>query len=224
MNIGEDRKMTDKQIQQGVFAALAPRFGSTEIGIAVQDGVVTLCGYVASQRQSHFAEETARQVYGVKAVVNALISPPSAMTRLSDVEIALETVWALEAHNIVVPTKRLQMTVRDGWIILEGEVDRSDQRDVAEAVVLCQPGVRGITNLIAVRPQVSAVEVRHEIEETLLLNAERDAQRISVDTEDSKVILKGGVRAWTEREDAERAAWRAPGVTEVENRILVVPG
>jgi osmotically-inducible protein OsmY len=215
--------MTDKQIQQKVFAALEPQIGSTEIGVAVRDGVVTLCGTIDTHRQSDRAEAAARDVYGVKAVVNELRVMP-AESRLSDVQLALETVWALEAQNTVVPTKRLQMTVRDGWIILEGEVDRSDQREVAEAVVFCQPGVRGITNLIAVRSQVSAVEVRHEIEETLLRNAELDAQRIRVDTCDSKVILQGGVRAWIEREDAERAAWRAPGVTEVENRILVVPG
>jgi osmotically-inducible protein OsmY len=215
--------MTDKQIQQKVLAALEPQIGSTEIGVAVRDGVVTLCGSIDTHRQSDRAEAAARDVYGVKALINELRVLPTE-SRLSDVQLALETVWALEAHNTVVPTKRLQMTVRDGWIILEGEVDRSDQREVAEAVVLCQPGVRGITNLIAVRSPVSAVEVRHEIEETLLRNAELDAQRIRVDTCDSKVILQGGVRAWTEREDAERAAWRAPGVTEVENRILVVPG
>lgn len=215
--------MTDKQIHQQVFAALEPQIGPTEIGVAVQDGVVTLCGHVDTHRQIDHAESVTRGVYGVKAVVNELQVRPAA-SRPSDVQLALETVWALEAHNTVVPTKRLQMTVRDGWIILEGEVDRSDQREVAEAIVLCQPCVRGITNLIRVRSQVSAVEVRHEMEDTLLRNAELDAQRIRVDTYDSKVILKGGVRAWAEREDAERAAWRAPGVTEVENRILVVPG
>jgi len=231
------KKMTDKQIQQSVFAALEPQIGSTEIGVAVQDGVVTLCGTIDTHRQRDFAGQAARQVYGVRAVVNDLRVVPTVIGTLSDMQIALEAVWALEAQNTVVPTKRLQMTVRDGWITVEGEVDTPDQREVAEAVLLCQPGVRGITDLIAVQPQVIPVEVQYEIEEALLLCAERYAGRMRVDTAGLKVIRKGGVRPGTgpalrapasaggcEREDAERAARRAPGVTDVENRILVVPG
>jgi len=158
------KKMTDKQIQQSVFAALEPQIGSTEIGVAVQDGVVTLCGTIDTHRQRDFAGQAARQVYGVRAVVNDLRVVPTVIGRLSDMQIALEAVWALEAQNTVVPTKRLQMTVRDGWITVEGEVDTPDQREVAEAVLLCQPGVRGITDLIAVQPQVIPVEVQYEIE------------------------------------------------------------
>jgi osmotically-inducible protein OsmY len=227
-------KMTDKQIQREIFAALEPQIGSTEIGVAVQDGVVTLLGYVDSHRQREFAEQVARDVYGVRAVVNELRVMPDVSGRLSDLEIALRTVWALETHNTVVPTKRLQMTVRDGRITLEGEVSTVDQREVAETIALCQPGVRGVTNLIAVQPQLSTGDVDREIEEALRLNSPtlmgvRYARRIGEGATDSRLLSKGGVRGWTEREDAEQTGYSLPGghmpdVAEAEDWTLVTPG
>src|SRR5439155_26223629 len=117
---------------------------------------------------------------------------------------------------------RIKITVRDGWITLEGDVEWQYQRQAAEAAVQHLYGVKGVTNLITIKPRVSPTEIRAKIEAALRRTAELDAERITVETDGSKVILRGRVRSWAEREEAERAAWRAPGVMQVENHINVV--
>jgi osmotically-inducible protein OsmY len=181
---------------------------------------VTLSGYVDSYAKRYYAERAAKRVVGVKAVANDLQVKLPFSSQRTDPEIAAAAVKALE-DRITVPHDRIKVTVRDGWITLEGDVDWQFQRAAAENAVRDLIGVKGITNLVTVKPSVSPVEVKSKIEEALKRTAELDAQRIKVEVQDGQVILKGTVRAWVEREEAERAAWRAPGVRKVENQIAV---
>jgi osmotically-inducible protein OsmY len=216
--------MTDKQTQQNVLRELdwEPQVKSTDIGVAVTDGVVTLSGFIESYDQKYHAEQAAKRVYGVRALANDLEVKPGAGGQRADPDIAHAAAHALE-QRITVPHERIKMTVRDGWITLEGEVNWKYQSDAAGAAVRHLTGVKGVTNLIEVKPHASAVEVQSRIEEALRRSAELDARGITVEATDSKVVLRGNVRSWFEKEEAEQAAWRAHGVAKVENRIAIVP-
>jgi len=214
--------MTDKEIQQAVLRELdwEPQVTSTEIGVAVRDGVVTLSGFVDTYGARYHAERAAKRVYGVKAVANDIeVKLPS---EHPDPDIARAAAQALAAR-VTVPHERIKVTVQKGWVTLEGDVDWQYQKEAAESAVRYLAGVRGVSNLITVKPRLSAADIKTRIEQALLRSAELDARRIRVESEDSRVILRGNVRSWFEREEAERAAWRAPGVTKVENQIVVTP-
>jgi osmotically-inducible protein OsmY len=216
--------MTDKEIQQAVLRELdwEPQVTSTEIGVAVHDGVVTLAGFVENFNVKYHAETAAKRVYGVKAVANDLEVTPAGARERPDPEIAQAVVTALQ-HRTTVPRDRIKVTVRKGWVTLEGDVDWKYQSEAAETVIRDIRGVTGISNRVTVKAHVSPAQVKSQIEEALRRSAELDARRIQVEATDSKVILRGNVRAWIEREEAERAAWRAPGVSSVENHIAILP-
>jgi osmotically-inducible protein OsmY len=213
---------TDEQIQKDVLSELKwdARVQPNQIGVIVKDGVVTLTGWVDSYTKKWAAEEAAHRVRGVKAVANEIeVRLPSASER-TDADIAAAVARALE-WDAFIPLDRLDVTVAQGWVTLKGEVEWQYQKQDAERVVRRLTGVKGVTNLITVKPRITPSELKQKIEQALVRSAETDAKRITVEVEGSKVILKGTVRSWAEREEAARVAWLAPGVTSVENRITL---
>jgi len=215
--------MTDLELKRSVESELRwePSLKAPEaIGVGVKDGVVTLSGYVESYPEKLAAERAAARVSGVKAIVNKLEVRLPFSSERTDEDIARAAVNALEWTSSI-PKEKIKITVDKGWITLKGAVDWLYQRTAVEDAVKSLTGVKGVLNLIEVRPAVRRDVVKNAIEDALKRLAELDAQRIQVDTVGSKVILRGTVRSWLERKEAERVAWQAPGVTEVDNQIEV---
>jgi osmotically-inducible protein OsmY len=196
----------------------------TDIAVAVKNGVVTLTGFVRSYAHKFTAERAAKRVAGVVGLANDLeVRLPGADER-PDPEIARDVVANLK---IWLPNswEHIKAVVKNGWVTLEGEVEWNYQREYAERAVRWIKGVKGVSNLIRLRPRVAPApeEIKEKIEEAFRRSVLLDANRITVETHGSEVVLRGTVRSWAEREEVERAAWLAPGVTRVENRIAVSP-
>jgi osmotically-inducible protein OsmY len=211
---------TDEQIQQDVFAELKwdARLQPNEIGVIVKDGVVTLTGWVDSYLKKWTAEDVAHRVGGVKAVANDIEVKLS--SERTDPDIAAAAVRAIEWDSAV-PSDKVQVTVSKGWVTLKGEVEWQYQREDAERVIRRLAGVKGVSNLIMVKPRTTASELKKKIEDSLVRSAQLDANRITVEVQGTKAILRGTVRSWAEKEEAERVVWSAPGIVSVENRITL---
>jgi len=216
--------MTDKDLKEQVERALEwePSIDASDIGVSVDAGVVTLRGNVASYAEKLTAEHVALAVYGVKGLANDLMIHIPNLFQRTDTEIAQAAAGALK-WNVLIPKDRVTVTVTNAWLNLQGTVDWQYQKDAAARAVRNLTGVKGVTNTIAVKSRVKAADVRTEIEAAFRRNAEIDARRINVTAKDGTVILSGNVHSWAERRQAERAAWAAPGVVQVDDRLAIVP-
>ena len=213
---------TDTEIRKNVENALTwePSVMSTHIGIAVDDGVVTLSGHVPSWDEKWKAERAAKRIFGVKALANEIAVDLPGSHKRSDTELAKAAVHALEWRTSV-PEQQIKVTVKDGCVTLEGEVELYYQsRDAAQAIRFLT-GVRRVTNNITVRTAADPKDVSRNIRNAFERSARLDAGRISVEIHGHKVTLRGTVPSWAEKDEAAEAAWAAAGVNDVDNQINV---
>ena len=197
-----------------------PDVDATDIGVTVKNGAVTLTGFVKNYWHKWQAERDAKRVSGVIAVANDIEVRLPAIDKRPDPEIARDCVEALQ-RELPYSYKLLKVVVTGGWVTLEGEAEWQYQRDLAASAVRKVQGVVGVTNAIVLKPQAAPAEVKRRIEDAFKRSALVDASNVTVEAAGGKVILRGRVRSWAEREEAERAAYLAPGVVSVDNRIVV---
>jgi osmotically-inducible protein OsmY len=215
---------SDEEIKRDVEAELKwdPDIDATDIAVSTKNGVVTLAGFVPSYLMKYEAEKAAKRVAGVVGVANDIEVRLPSIDQRPDPEIARDAVAAIKSR-LPISWDRFKVIAKNAWITLEGEVEWNYQRQTAEEAVRTIKGVKGVTNSVVVKPRAEPTDIKKKIEEAFRRNAEIDAGRIQVETRGAEVILKGTVRSWVEREEAERAAWSAPGVVRVEDRIVVSP-
>ena len=197
-----------------------PDIDATDVGIAVHNGVVALTGFVRSYAQRTQAERDAKRVAGVVGVANDIEVRLPALDQRPDPDIARDAVAALKTE-LPFSSEMIKVVVKDGRITLEGSVEWQYARERAENAVKRIRGVKAVTNTIELKPRATPYEIRRKIEDAFRRSAEVDASRITVEANGAEVILRGTVKSWAERQEAERAAWAAPGVVKVDNRVTI---
>jgi osmotically-inducible protein OsmY len=215
---------SDSEIERDVKEELQwnPDLDATDIGVSVSKGVVTLTGFVKSYFDRLEAETAAKRVAGVVGVANDIEVRIPNVDERPDPEIARDAVSALKTQ-LPFSSEHIKVVLKNGVVTLEGQVEWQYQKQTAEKAVRRIRGVKNVTNAIQLKPKVEPAQVKTRIVDALRRSAEVDANRIQIEANGSEVILKGTVRSWIEREEAERVAWSAPGVTKVEDRIVVAP-
>jgi osmotically-inducible protein OsmY len=213
---------SDRDIKSDVEVEIRsdPTIDATDVAVAAKSGVVTLSGFVRSYAEKVRAEAAAKRVDGVVGVANDLEVRLATADQRADPEIARDAVAAIKAY-LPFSGEQIRVVVDKGWVTLEGHVKWHHQREEAERAVRRVKGVKGVINTIQLEPDVQPSEIKRKIEEAFRRSAEIDASRITVETNGGEVILKGKVRSWAERQEAERAAWKGPGVTRVVNQITI---
>jgi osmotically-inducible protein OsmY len=197
-----------------------PDIDATDIAVAVNNGVVALTGFVRSYSQRTQAERDAKRVAGVVGVANDIEVRLPVIDQRPDPDIVGDAVSALRSE-LPYSSENIKVIAKDGKLTLEGTVEWNYARERAEKAVKRVRGAKSVTNSITLKPNVAPYEVRRKIEDAFRRSAEIDASRITVEANGSEVILRGTVKSWAEREEAERAAWAAPGVTKVDNRVTI---
>jgi len=223
------RIMTTKQanrvLRKRVIEELdwTPSIDSSNIGVAVKEGVVTLSGQVPTYAQKRSAERAILRVSGVRGVANDIEVHLTSTHERTDADIAQAAVRALD-ENVSVPSDAVQVTVDRGWITLKGTVSWDYQRTRAERAVRYLTGVKGVKNLIELKEEPTPNDLRRRIKSALERRVDQEAKDISVNVDGGTVTLQGSVPSWTDREDMEDAVWGAPGVRKVENKLKISSG
>jgi osmotically-inducible protein OsmY len=199
-----------------------PNLDAADVAVSVKKGVVTLAGFVKNYADKYEAESAAKRVAGVLGIANDIEVRIPSVDERPDPEIARDAVAAIK-NQLPISSEHIKVIVKDGWVTLEGRVEWQYQRNTAETAVRRIKGVRSVSNLIQLKPRAQPSEIKRKIQDAFKRSAEVDANRITVEANGGEVVLKGTVRSWVEREEAERVAWAAPGVTKVEDRIVVSP-
>lgn len=213
---------SDTQLRNDVQAELnwTPEVKSSDVGVIVKDGVVTLTGHLASHAEKYAIERAVQRVHGVKALAVELTVKLPFDNQRTDADIALAAERALE-WNVLVPDDKIRPMVEEGWLTLAGEVEWAYQRTAAESAVRDLMGVTGVSNLVKVKPKISPADVEKKIHDALARQADREASRLAITVSGSQVTLRGTVHSWSERNAAQGAAWSTPGVSMVVNDLLV---
>lgn len=215
-------KKTDSQLQHDVMAELEwePAVDHADIGVAVNDGVVTLSGYVKNFTEKLAAEKAVRRVAGVRAIAEEIKVRLASDSKLADHEIA-KRILDMIAWTVSIPNDVVKVKVEHGWVTLSGTVDWYFQSNEARKAAAKVSGVIGVSNLIEVKQHPAPADVKDRIVSAFKRQADLDAAAVTVITDGGTVKLSGKVHAWNERSIAERAAWSAPGVTKVEDHLTV---
>jgi osmotically-inducible protein OsmY len=213
---------SDSDIKRDVEDELrwAPDIEATDIAVAAKNGVVQLAGAVKTYSEKYEAETAAKRVAGVTGLANDIEVRVPGVDQRPDPDIARDTVAAIRA-SLPFSSEHIRPVVKNGWLTLEGVVEWNFERDRAETVTRRLTGIKGVTNLIRLKPRAAPAEIKRKIEDAFRRSAAVNASRITVEANGGEITLKGTVRSWAERQEAERAAWAAPGVTMVEDRIAI---